>query len=114
MKKVLLGVGSLLVLGVCFVAAKTLVHPFVQSGVGWYELPPETRDTLLTEAAESGVNPVAMAKVADDLEQSLNSRETLAALKVSPHVLEPAKPASRRPPPAAGPASRGCSAGSPR
>ena len=83
MKKVLLGVGSLLVLGVCFVAAKTLVQPSVQSGVGWYELPPETRDTLLTEAAESGVNPAAMAKVADDLEQSLNSRETLAALKVA-------------------------------
>ena len=83
MKKVLLGVGSLLVLGVCFIVAKTLVQPSVQSGVGWYELPPETRDTLLTEAAESGVNPAAMAKVADDLEQSLNSRETLAALKVA-------------------------------
>ena len=70
-------------LGVCFIAAKKLVQPSVQSGVGWYELPPETRDTLLTEAAESGVNPAAMAKVADDLEQSLNSRETLAALKVA-------------------------------
>lgn len=83
MKKFLRGVGSLLVFGVCFVAAKTLVQSFLQDGGGSYELSPETRDTLFTEAAESGVDREAMAEIADDLEQILNSNDALAALRAA-------------------------------
>ena len=83
MKKVLRGAGSLLVFGVCFIAAKTLVQLFLQEGGGSYELSEERRDVLLTEAAESGIDREAMLEVTNDMEQFLNSSDARAAVRAA-------------------------------
>lgn len=83
MKKFLRGTGSLLVFGVCFIAAKTLVQFFLEEGGGSYELSEQRRDVLLTEAAESGVDREAVLEVADDMEQILSSRDARATLRAA-------------------------------